>query len=97
MTKADLSKYIQEHLGDITHKQAAELVEEILSIIKQTLAAGENVKISGFGSFLVRDKHVRNGRNPKTEEPLTIEARRVVTFKASQKVKDAVLEKNSRK
>lgn len=90
MTKADLSKYIQEHLGDITHKQAAELVEEILSIIKQTLAAGEIVKISGFGSFVVRDKHARNGRNPKTGVPLTIQARRVVTFKASQILKSGM-------
>ena len=84
MTKADLSKYIQEHLGGLTHKQAAELVEDIIGIIKQTLADGDNVKISGFGSFVVKDKHARNGRNPKTGVPLTIQARRVVTFKASQ-------------
>ena len=92
MTKADLSNYIQEQLGDITLKQTTELVEEILSIIKQILAAGENVKISGFGSFIVRDKRTRSGRNPKTGAPLTIEARRVVTFKAGQILKDAVLE-----
>ena len=93
MTKADLSQCIQEHLGDLTHKQAADLVEEILGIVKQTLAAGENVKISSFGNFIVRDKHARNCRNPKTGEPLTIQARRVVTFKASQILKSG-MEKN---
>ena len=91
MTKADLLKPIQEHLGDLSLKQTVELVEEILGIIKQTLADGENVKISGFGSFIVRDKHARNGRNPRTGVPLTIQARRVVTFKASAKLRDAMI------
>ena len=97
MTKADLSKYLEEHLGDLTHNQAAQLVEEILNIIKQTLAASENVKISGFGSFVVRDKHARQGRNPRTGEAMILKARRVVTFKASQILKEAVWENGVRK
>jgi integration host factor subunit alpha len=64
MTKADLHNLLQERLGGLSKKQAAELLEEILTLIKQTLAGGEDVKISGFGSFVVRDKEARTGRNP---------------------------------
>ena len=91
MTKVELSNYIQEQIGDLTKKQASDLVEEILAVIKQTLAAGENVKISGFGTFVVKDKHARIGRNPQTGEPMPIHGRRVVTFKAEQILKTTVV------
>ena len=90
MTKIELVEFIQRHNGDLTKRQAAQLVEEALDLIKQTLAHGENVKISGFGSFVVKDKHGRIGRNPKSGERITLKARRVVTFKASPLLWDRV-------
>jgi integration host factor subunit alpha len=90
MTKAELYDCIRETASDLTQKEAADVVETILDTIKETLAAGENVKISGFGSFMVRDKKARMGRNPANGEPLMLEARRVVTFKASPGLRDGV-------
>jgi integration host factor subunit alpha len=66
------------------------MVEEILDLMSDALAAGENVKISGFGTFLLRDKSERIGRNPKTGVEVPITPRRVLTFRASQMLKDRV-------
>ena len=90
MTKVEIVEYIIKRNGDLTMKQAAQLLEEALDLIKQTLAHGENVKISGFGHFTIRDKNGRIGRNPKSGERITLKARRVVTFKASPLLRDRV-------
>jgi len=89
MTKIDLFEKIQEDLK-LTKKESAEMVEAVFSIMKSTLEAGENLKISGFGSFVIKQKADRRGRNPQTGEALTIEARRVVTFKTSGVLKDLI-------
>jgi integration host factor subunit alpha len=84
MTKSDLAERLYETLDGITKQQAADYVEASLDLIKQTLADGHNVKIAGFGNFVIRDKASRLGRNPHTGAPMPLPSRRVVTFKASQ-------------
>ena len=69
-------------------RECAALVDTFFDTIRSTLAAGENVKLSSFGNFTLRDKRARPGRNPKNREPVEIAARRVVTFRASPKMKD---------
>lgn len=76
MTKADIFEKVQEGIG-MTRKESAEMVEAVFSIMKSTLESGENLKISGFGNFVVKQKADRRGRNPQTGETLTIEARRI--------------------
>ena len=70
-----------------SHKGCAELVASFFSTLSETLAAGEPVKLSGFGNFTLGDKNPRPGRNPRNGEPCEITARRVVTFKASPKLR----------
>jgi len=82
MTKADIAEKIQTTTG-LTKNESAEMMEAVFSIIKGTLEAGENLKISCFGSFIVKQKADRRGRNPQTGESITIEARRILTFKPS--------------
>lgn len=90
MTKAEIADAVYELFTDMTKKQACEAVDEVFKSIKSTLAAGRDVKISGFGKFVVREKKSRIGRNPQTGEPMTIDARQVVTFKLSNVLRDAV-------
>ena len=87
LTKAILAAQLAETADELTVKQAAAAVQETFELIKAALAGGENVLISGFGRFTLRDKHARVGRNPRTGKPLTIVARRVVTFKVSVMMK----------
>ena len=75
---------------ELTKRESAELVEAVFAIMKCTLESGENLKIPGFGSFVVKQKEDRLGRNPQTGEPLTIEARRILTFKPSPLLKAAI-------
>ena len=82
MTKADLVTTLHQRLG-FTQTRCAELVELILGIITETLEGGEKVKLSGFGSFEVREKRPRRGRNPQTGEEILISERRVLGFKPS--------------
>ena len=82
MTKADMVELVYERIG-VPKREAARIVETIFDIIKETLEQGENVKISGFGSFNIQHKKPRRGRNPQTGEEITISARRVLSFKAS--------------
>lgn len=91
MNKAELISVFAEKNG-VTKKDAEQAVESVLSIITDTLAAGEKVQLVGFGSFetKIRSEHV--GRNPSTKEPMTIPATRVATFKAGKALKDAVAE-----
>ena len=90
MTKADIIEAVYEKVGGFSKKEAAEIVESVFNQIKETLERGEKIKISGFGNFIVREKKARIGRNPQTGEEITISARRVLTFKPSQVLKDAL-------
>ena len=87
MTKAEIATIICDRVG-LSKKESSEIVEIVLEEIKNVLAKGEDVKISGFGHFMVRAKNSRRGRNPKTGESIIIDPRKVVTFRASQLVKD---------
>lgn len=89
MTKAELVDLIYERIGS-SKKEACEVVEAVFRIIKDSLSRGERVKVSGFGSFVVNHKHARRGRNPQTGEPITIDSRRVLSFKPSQVLKQLV-------
>lgn len=93
MTKADLVDLIYERVG-ASKKEAGGIVEEVFTIIRNRLRHGEKVKISGFGTFVVNDKRARRGRNPQTGATITIESRRVLTFKPSQALKNLI---NNRK
>lgn len=95
VTKKDLTDHLVDTLG-LTGKESKALVESLFNTICSTLATGEDVKLSGFGNFTLRDKRPRPGRNPKTGEMVPIAARRVVTFRASQKVKAACLASGNR-
>jgi integration host factor subunit alpha len=90
LTKAGIAERVHEAAADLSLRHAAESVAATFEILKTALEAGEDVLITGFGKFTVRDKAARVGRNPKTGEPLTIEPRRVVSFKYSEALKDAV-------
>ena len=87
MTKAEIVDSIYEKMGGVSKKESSELVEAVFDTMKEVLAAGEKIKISGFGNFVVRNKKQRIGRNPQTGEPIPICARRVLTFKPSQVLK----------
>ncbi|MDX9720973.1 MAG: integration host factor subunit alpha [Myxococcota bacterium] len=87
MTKADIVDAVYQKIGGFSKREAAEIVDEVFETIKDTLARGEKLKISGFGNFVVRQKKARTGRNPQTGDEITITARRVLTFKPSQVLK----------
>ena len=89
VTKMGLANTLFDELG-LNKREAKEFVELFFEEIRAALENGDNVKFSGFGSFSVRDKGQRPGRNPKTGEEIPVSARRVVTYKASQKIKDRV-------
>jgi integration host factor subunit alpha len=89
MTKADIVEVVHNRTG-FSKKESSETVEMILEILKEVLENGEKVKLSGFGNFVIRSKEVRKGRNPKTGEEMEISARKVMTFKPSQKLKDYI-------
>jgi integration host factor subunit alpha len=89
LTKADFAEELYDELG-LNKREAKEIVELFFEEIKGSLSQGEQVKLSGFGKFELRDKNSRPGRNPKTGEEIPITARRVVTFKSGQKLKARV-------
>jgi integration host factor subunit alpha len=89
LTKAEMAERLFEELG-LNKREAKEMVESFFDEIRESLAANEQVKLSGFGNFDLRDKRQRPGRNPKTGEEVPISARRVVTFRPGQKLKDRV-------
>lgn len=91
LTKAALVDELHQRVG-LSKKESKELVEETLLILRSTLVKGERVKIAGFGNFVVRDKAARKGRNPQTNEEITIARRRVLTFKPSQLLRAALNE-----
>ena len=89
MTKADIIRNVHERVG-ISKSDSARFVESVFDIIKETLARGEDVKISGFGKLNIREKAARRGRNPQTGEEIEISYRKVLTFKSSQVLKKAL-------
>jgi integration host factor subunit alpha len=89
LTKEELVNAIAEANG-YPRNQSVELVEILLELIKAKLAAGEDVLISGFGKFCVREKRQRRGRNPATGDEMILDARRVVTFKCSGQLRDKI-------
>ena len=90
MTKADIIEQVYENLGGLSKKESAEIVEKVFEAIKTALERGEKIKISGFGNFVVREKKERTGRNPQTGEEIRILPRKVLTFKPSQVLKNAI-------
>ena len=89
MTKADIVEKIMAGTG-LAKRDSAEMVETVFSIMKSTLEQGENLKLAGFGNFQVKQKNDRRGRNPQTGESITISSRRVVTFKPSAILREAI-------
>ncbi|MDZ7787814.1 MAG: integration host factor subunit alpha [Halofilum sp. (in: g-proteobacteria)] len=89
LTKARMAETLFDELG-LNKREAKELVELFFEEIRDTLASGDDVKLSGFGNFVLRTKNQRPGRNPKTGEEIPISARRVVTFRPGQKLKARV-------
>jgi len=89
LTKAEMAERLFEELG-LNKREAKELVEQFFEEVRLSLESNEQVKISGFGNFDLRDKKQRPGRNPKTGEEIPIKARRVVTFRPGQKLKARV-------
>jgi integration host factor subunit alpha len=87
LTKTDIVQIVKRETG-LPNNKSGHVVEQLLEIIKRTLASGDDVLISGFGKFRVLEKSERRGRNPATGESLTLSARRVVTFKCSGKLRD---------
>jgi len=90
MTKAELIEAVLGKVSNLTRKEAANSVDVVFDTMKETLGRGESIKISAFGNFVVRDKQARKGRNPQTGEEIVIEARRVLTFKPSQVLKNTL-------
>ena len=90
VTKADIVDKVCDRVGGFSKKEAADLVDNVFDVMKDVLERGEKIKISGFGNFVVRDKKPRPGRNPQTGQEITIEARRVLTFKPSNVLKAAL-------
>ncbi len=89
LTKADLIDSINNKHG-LTRQESSQVVESILEIIKKTLGSGEDVLVSGFGKFCVKEKRKRRGRNPATGQDLMLEARRVVVFNCSGVLRDKI-------
>jgi len=89
LTKTIIAEKIQENL-DLSRTISYEIMETLLEIIKETIEKGEDIMISGFGKFCVNEKHARKGRNPATDQEMTLSARRVVTFKCSGKLRDLI-------
>lgn len=89
LTKAEMAQRLFEDVG-LNKREAKEFVDIFFDVIREALEKGENVKLSGFGNFDLRQKNQRPGRNPKTGEEIPISARRVVTFRAGQKLKARV-------
>jgi integration host factor subunit alpha len=95
LTRMDLSEAVYSAVG-LSRNESADLVESVLKYMSDALVRGEAVKVSSFGTFSVRDKSARIGRNPKTGEEVPIEPRRVLTFRPSHIMKDRVDAGNKR-
>lgn len=89
LTKTIIAEKIQDNL-ELSRTDTYDVMEEFLEIIKQTIETGEDIMISGFGKFCVNEKKARKGRNPATDQEMTLPARKVVTFKCSGKLRDMI-------
>lgn len=89
LTRARLTSAIHARVG-VSRKDAADLVEDVLNVLSEALVEDDKVKLSGFGTFEVRDKAARPGRNPRTNSPLVISRRRVISFRTSQVLRKAI-------
>jgi integration host factor subunit alpha len=89
MTKADIVEKIHTTTG-LPKKDSAAMVESVFAIMKESLEAGETIKVSGFGNFEIKQKNARRGRNPQTGEAITIAARKVLSFNPSSVLRDAI-------
>ncbi len=89
MTKADIVEKVYEKIG-LTKKECQELVDKVFDIMKEALEKGEKVKISSFGTFTVKQKKERKGRNPQTGETITLAPRKVLSFKPSKILRDEI-------
>lgn len=87
MTKAEIVQALYDRVGGLSKKEAADAVDLVFDLVKETLGRAEKVKISGFGKFTLRDKRQRTGRNPQTGAPMPIRERRVLTFRVSEILK----------
>ena len=92
LTKDHLVSSIGDRLG-ISKFESSRIVENVLETVKSSLTSGEDVLISGFGKFIVRKKEARRGRNPQTGQDLTLDPRRVITFKCSPRMRDRINDK----
>ena len=92
MTKAEIVEAVRQST-DLSQKEAVELVESVFEMIRERLEKGEDIKLPGFGNFMVKQKRERVGRNPKTGEAIPITARKVICFKPSQILRDRVNKK----
>jgi integration host factor subunit alpha len=90
MTKAEIVSAIYARVGGFSKKESADIVDLVFEMMKETLAKGERIKVTNFGNFVLRDKGERPGRNPQTGAPIKISERRVLTFKVSKNLKDAL-------
>lgn len=89
LTKAQLAELLFDQIG-LNKRESKDMIDAFFDLVSQKLVDGEDVKISGFGNFQIRTKAARPGRNPRTGESIPIEARRVVTFHASHKLKEHI-------
>lgn len=89
MTKADIVEKVHEKIG-LSKSESADFVDHVIELMKSTLEGGEKIKIAGFGNFEVKKKADRRGRNPQTGEAITIEARKILTFKPSNILKNSL-------
>lgn len=89
LTRADLSEAVHRQIG-LSRSESADLVKSVLDLISDTLVEGQSVKLSSFGTFMVRSKNGRVGRNPKTGEEVPITPRRVLVFRPSQVMKNVI-------
>ncbi|MBT5157813.1 MAG: integration host factor subunit alpha [Rhodobiaceae bacterium] len=89
ITRADLSEVVYNTVG-LSRSESADIVETVLELVSEALVQGDDVKLSSFGSFLVRHKNGRVGRNPKTGEEVPIDPRRVLSFRASHVLKNKI-------
>ena len=91
LTKAQLAELLFEQIG-LNKRESKDMIDAFFDLVIKSLVDGDDVKITGFGNFQIRTKAPRPGRNPRTGEPIPIDARRVVTFHASQKLKELIQE-----
>ena len=96
LTKADLVESVHRKIG-FSKKDSSDIVEKVFELMKLTLEKGESIKISGFGRFEVRSKRTRRGRNPQTGKEIEITARRVLSFKPSQILREILADLNPQK